>query len=169
MCSGSTLRSNATLNRSDNLRYREPVTLFMFLPSESLKNKLKWTRYQWQYTHSRSAVYKVALHYVKRTRNILYNVRGFLISSEHQFYTLLHWRRRSDWQFLYYNPNNTSLQSLTIISYAVMRLHNYNPYTFVTTITYYSYTFTLADFSAINYCLKLSHTSRVCLLSRPHS
>jgi hypothetical protein len=27
----------------------------------------------------------------------------------------------------------------------------------------------LADFSAINYCLKLSHTSRVCLLSRPHS
>jgi hypothetical protein len=41
---------------------------------------------------------------------------------------------------------------------------------FVTTITYY--TLTLADFSPINYCLKLSqtlhlHTSHVCLLLRP--
>jgi hypothetical protein len=32
--------------------------------------------------------------------------------------------------------NHTSLQSHTIISYAVTRLHNYNPYTFVTKITY---------------------------------
>jgi hypothetical protein len=58
----------------------------------------------------------------------------------HQLSVLLHWRRRSDWQFLYYNPNHTSLQSLTIISYAVTRLHNYNPYTFVTTIVYYTRT-----------------------------
>jgi hypothetical protein len=39
---------------------------------------------------------------------------------------------------------------------SIMRLHNYNPYTFVTKITYS--TLTLADFSAINYCLELSHT-----------
>jgi hypothetical protein len=38
----------------------------------------------------------------------------------------------------------------------VSHLHSLQSYTFVTTITYY--TFTLADFSAINYCLKLSHT-----------
>jgi hypothetical protein len=50
----------------------------------------------------------------------------------------------------------TSLQSLTIISYAVSHLHSLQSYTFVTKITYY--TLTLADFSAINYCLKLSHT-----------
>jgi hypothetical protein len=34
----------------------------------------------------------------------------------------------------------TSLQSLTIISYAVTRLQNYNPYTYVTTVTYYTLT-----------------------------
>jgi hypothetical protein len=52
--------------------------------------------------------------------------------------------------------------------------HIYTAYshTLVTTITYY--TLTLADFSATNYCLKLSHTlhlhtSRVWLLSGPHS
>jgi hypothetical protein len=40
----------------------------------------------------------------------------------------------------YYNPSHTSLQSLTLISYAVTRLHNYNPYTFVATITYFTLT-----------------------------
>jgi hypothetical protein len=30
----------------------------------------------------------------------------------------------------------THVTTITIISYAVTRLHNYNPYTFVTTITY---------------------------------
>jgi hypothetical protein len=35
-----------------------------------------------------------------------------------------------------YNPNYTSLQLHTIISYAVTRLHNYSPYTFVTAVTY---------------------------------
>jgi hypothetical protein len=35
-----------------------------------------------------------------------------------------------------YNPNHTSLQSLTSIYYAATRLHNYNRYTFVTTVTY---------------------------------
>jgi hypothetical protein len=38
--------------------------------------------------------------------------------------------------FFIYNPNHTSLQSLTIIYYATARLHNYNYYTFVTTATY---------------------------------
>jgi hypothetical protein len=38
--------------------------------------------------------------------------------------------------FFIFNPNHTSLQSLTIIYYAAARLHNYNPYTFVTTVTY---------------------------------
>jgi hypothetical protein len=38
----------------------------------------------------------------------------------------------------------------------VTRLHNYNPYTCVTTSTYY--TLARADFSAIIYCLKSSHT-----------
>jgi hypothetical protein len=47
----------------------------------------------------------------------------------------------------------------TIIYYAATRLHNYNPYTFVTTITYY--TLALANFSALNYCLELSHTLRL--------
>jgi hypothetical protein len=36
------------------------------------------------------------------------------------------------------NPNHTSLQLYTIISYAVTRLHNYSPYTYVTTVTYSS-------------------------------
>jgi hypothetical protein len=58
---------------------------------------------------------------------------------------------------------------ITIISHAVTRLHNYNPHTFVTTDTYYA--LTLADFSAINYCLLLPHTldlhtSRVWDLTR---
>jgi hypothetical protein len=32
----------------------------------------------------------------------------------------------------------TTEDAVRIISYAVTRLHNYNPYTFVTTITYYT-------------------------------
>jgi hypothetical protein len=36
----------------------------------------------------------------------------------------------------YYNPTQVTTINLSFISYAVMRLHNYNPYTFVTTITY---------------------------------
>jgi hypothetical protein len=44
---------------------------------------------------------------------------------------------------------------LQLFLYAVSHLHSLQSYTFVTTITYY--TFTLADFSAINYCLRLSH------------
>jgi hypothetical protein len=51
---------------------------------------------------------------------------------------------------------HTELQSLTIIYHAVSHLHSLQSHTFVTTISYY--TLTLADFSAIKYCLKLSHT-----------
>jgi hypothetical protein len=77
---------------------------------------------------------------------------GFLNCSDHQLYVLRRWRHRSDCYFFYFNPTHTSLQSLTIIYYAVTGLHNYNPYTFVTTIT--CYTLALADFLAINYCLE---------------
>jgi hypothetical protein len=38
--------------------------------------------------------------------------------------------------FFIYNPNHTSLQSLTIIYYVAVRLHSYNRYMFVTTVTY---------------------------------
>jgi hypothetical protein len=38
----------------------------------------------------------------------------------------------------YYNPTHTSLLSLTIIYYAVTRLHSYNPYTFVTAIAFFT-------------------------------
>jgi hypothetical protein len=71
---------------------------------------------------------------------------------------LPNWRRRSDCYFLYYNPNHTSLQSLTIIYYAVTRLHIYNPYTFVTTSRITYSTLALADFSAIGHFHRLSHT-----------
>jgi hypothetical protein len=36
--------------------------------------------------------------------------------------------------------HSQSLHSLTIISYAVTRLHNYNSYMFMTTVTYYTLT-----------------------------
>jgi hypothetical protein len=36
--------------------------------------------------------------------------------------------------------SQSNVTTITIISYAVTRLHNYHPYTFVTTITYYTLT-----------------------------
>jgi hypothetical protein len=55
----------------------------------------------------------------------------------------------------------------TFTRLTILHVRNYNH-------ILHSYTFTMADFSAINYYLKLSHTlhlhtSRVCLLSRPRS
>jgi hypothetical protein len=44
--------------------------------------------------------------------------------------------------FFIYNPNHTSLQSLTIIYYAAARLNNYNRYTFVTSHLFHSCTYT---------------------------
>jgi hypothetical protein len=56
-----------------------------------------------------------------------------------------------------YNPNHTSLQSLTIIYYAAARLHNYNRYTFVTTVTYY----TLAR----RHSLRALHSNLYCTIA----
>jgi hypothetical protein len=66
--------------------------------------------------------------------------------------------------FFIYNPNHTSLQSLTIIYYAVTRLHNYNPYMYVTTITYY--TLALADFSL---SITVSNYHTLSIFTRPVS
>jgi restriction endonuclease S subunit len=67
---------------------------------------------------------------------ILYNVGGLL----DQFCTNYTRYSTEDavliGNFFIYNPNHTSLQSLTIIYYAAMRLHNYNRYAFVTTVIY---------------------------------
>jgi hypothetical protein len=98
-------------------------------------------------------IYHTYIHYIYIY--ILYNVWGHLISSEHKLYNVTPLKT----PFGLVIPllqSQSHVTTLTIISYAVMRLHSYNPYTFVTTITYY--TLTLADFSAINYCLKSSHT-----------
>jgi hypothetical protein len=54
--------------------------------------------------------------------------------------------------------NHTSLQSLTIIYYTVMRLHNYNPYMFATTITYS----TLARLHS----LRALHSNLYCTIAR---
>jgi hypothetical protein len=59
------------------------------------------------------------------------------------------------------------LRCATFTQLTIIHVRNYN-------YLFHSYTFTLADFSASDYYLKLSHTlhlhtSRICLLSRPHS
>jgi hypothetical protein len=63
--------------------------------------------------------------------------------------------------------HNYFLRCYTCTQLTIIRVRDYNHLS-------HSYTFTLADFSAINYWLKSSHTihlhtSRVCVLSRPHS
>jgi hypothetical protein len=63
--------------------------------------------------------------------------------------------------------HNCFSRCATFTRLTILHVRNYNH-------ILHSYTFTLADFSAVNYCLELSHTlhlhtSRVCLLSRPHS
>jgi DNA phosphorothioation-dependent restriction protein DptG len=67
---------------------------------------------------------------------ILYNVGGLL----DQFCTNCTRYSTEDavriGTFFIYNLNHTSLQSLTINYYAAARLHNYNPYMFVTTVIY---------------------------------
>jgi hypothetical protein len=80
---------------------------------------------------------------------------GYSISSDHQSYNVTPMKT----PFGLLVPllqSQSHVTTITIISYAVTRLHNYTPYTFVTTITYY--TLALADFSAVSYCLILSHT-----------
>jgi hypothetical protein len=96
-------------------------------------------------------------------RIILYNVTGYLTASDHQLYRVTSLKAPFGLlipllqsSITYSTLTRSSLQSLTIIYYAVSHLHSLQSYTFVTTITYY--TLTLADFSAINYCLKLSQT-----------
>jgi hypothetical protein len=73
---------------------------------------------------------------------VLYNVAGYLISSDHQLYrvTPLETPFRS---LLLLIQSQSHVTTITIISYAVTRLHNYNSYTFVITISdFHSYTFT---------------------------
>jgi hypothetical protein len=60
--------------------------------------------------------------------------------------------------FFIYNPNHTSLQSLTIIYHAATRLHNYNHYTFVTTVTY-------STLARIHSLLAL-HSNLCCTIAR---
>jgi hypothetical protein len=100
---------------------------------------------------------------------------GYLTSSEHQLYSV--------------SPLKTPVRLLIGLlqsqSHVTTITHNY--FLCCATFTqltishvrncnhlFHSYTFTRADFSASDYYLKLSHTlhlhtSRVCLLSRPHS
>jgi hypothetical protein len=87
---------------------------------------------------------------------ILYNVRGHLITSDHQLYnvTPLKTPFRLLLCLLQSSPTRNYNHSQLFIT--LSHLHRLQSYTFVTTITYY--TLTLADFSAMNYCLKLSQT-----------
>jgi hypothetical protein len=70
-----------------------------------------------------------------------------------------HWRRRSDCYLVYYNihphvttfTHNYSLRGVTFTQLTILHIRNYNH-------LLHSYTFTLADFSAISYFLKLSQT-----------
>jgi hypothetical protein len=82
--------------------------------------------------------------------------RGSLISSDHQLYRVTPLKT----PFGLLIPLLQSQSHVTTFTHNYLlrcyALHNYNSYTFVTTITYY--TLALADFSAINYCLELSHT-----------
>jgi hypothetical protein len=95
---------------------------------------------------------------------------GSLTTSEHQLYSVSPLKTPFGLliPLLQSQPHVTTI---TIISYAVSHLHSLQSYTFVTyNHLLHSYTFTLADFSASNYYLKLSHTlhlhtSRVCLLN----
>jgi hypothetical protein len=80
----------------------------------------------------------------------------FLTSSDHRLYRVMPLK----------TPFGLLIPLLQSQSHITTITHNYflccyaftqlQSFTFVTTITYY--TLTLADFSAINYCLKLSHT-----------
>jgi hypothetical protein len=99
---------------------------------------------------------------------------GYLITSDHQLYnvTPLKTPVRLLISLLQSQPHVTtitviSLRCVTFTQLTIIHVRDYRH-------LLHSYTFTLAEFSAINYYLKLSHTlhlytSRVCLLSRPHS
>jgi hypothetical protein len=86
--------------------------------------------------------------------HILYNVTGYLITSEHPLYRVTLLKTPFGLLIPFITIPITRNYIHSIISYAVPHLRSLQSYTFVTTITYY--TLTLADFSAINYCLKLS-------------
>jgi hypothetical protein len=86
----------------------------------------------------------------------------YLTTSDHQLYNVTPLKTPFG-LLIRLLQSHTHNYNHTIISYAVSHLHSLQ-----------FYTFTLADFSASKYYLKLSHTlhlhtSRVCLLLRPHS
>jgi hypothetical protein len=81
---------------------------------------------------------------------------GYLITSNQQLYSVTPLKTPFGLLIGFiYNLHNRNYNH-TIISYAVPHLHSLQSHTFVNTITYY--TLTLADFSAINYFLRLSQT-----------
>jgi hypothetical protein len=74
------------------------------------------------------------LHGITFQKIILYNVTAYLIHSDHKLYKATPLKT----PFGLVIPllqSHSHVTTVTIISYAVTRLHNYNPYTFVTTIT----------------------------------
>jgi hypothetical protein len=90
---------------------------------------------------------------------ILYNVTGYLITSDHQLYrvTPLKTPFRLLIRFIYNFTHITTfthnylLRYVTFTQLTILHVCNYSH-------LLHSYTFTLADFSASNYYLKLSHT-----------
>jgi hypothetical protein len=117
-----------------------------------------------------------------RAMRVLHNVRGYLITSDHQLYHLTPLKTPFG-LLIPLLQSQSHATTITIIFYAVTRLHNYNPYTFITKITYSTLarlhslqtlhsnlyctiahkvswltTSSLADFSAIGHFHRLSHT-----------
>jgi hypothetical protein len=111
--------------------------------------------------HTARAICRCCLHRFSRHTLYLDPVTSFgsayLITSDHQLYRVTPLKTPVRLLIPFVTVfTHTYVTTITIIHYAVSHLHSLQSYTFVTTITYY--TLTLADFSAINYCLKLSHT-----------
>jgi hypothetical protein len=66
---------------------------------------------------------------------ILYNVSGSSIASDHQLYRVT--PLKTPFRLLIgLLQSQSHVTTITIISYAVTRLHNYNPYMFVSKTTY---------------------------------
>jgi hypothetical protein len=100
---------------------------------------------------------------------------GYLTTSDHQLYRVTPLKTPFGSMLLLFQSqshvttftHNYLLCCVTFTQRTILHIRNYSH-------LIHSYTFTLADFSAINHCLKLSHTlhlytSHVCLLLRPHS
>jgi hypothetical protein len=81
---------------------------------------------------------------------------GHLISSDHQLYNVMPLKMPFRLLIRLVQSSPTRNYNHSQLFLTLSHLHSLQLYTFVTTITYY--TVTLADFSAINYCLKLSQT-----------